>query len=445
MPDSFVYSEPPVPGMHSGLSLFGTSETVVDFQRGYHEEVFTLTSADGPVLEFDFQGAKTNIGGTVIDLVNLFVKLDVKLKNVGKEKAKDVADPKPTFVKNLLHSLLQKIELSLNGTPISSANNVCPFKALVEAELSHICSRKEGWLCCQGYEFETDPGDFADGKAFTNRQKMGNNLTTKFSYYGRLADSFLADNHKFLVPGVEVRVRLYHSPDQFVLIHSNSAKESQGDLSLQILNASLLVHKLELKNETYLTVERMLSEKAAQYDFREIVPKSFLIFSGVTMYYREDIFNRAPIGRLVIFMVPETSFSGNFETNPFHFRLMDLETVRLNREGSLVGATPLHLNENLVRSHYQSLKPLRFEHSGNGIKLGNFEIHFCLVFKLTADYHIEDNTIRPELTGARLGLQLKFSKATRDPVRPILLGERRSVVLIDHNREVLENSSVYNG
>ena len=144
MPDSFVYSEPPVPGMHSGLSLFGASEILVDFQRGYHEEVFIPTSADGPVLEFDFQGAKTDIGGTVIDLVTLFVKLDVKLKYVRKEKADDVVDLKPTFVNNLMHSLVQNVEISLNGTAISSANNLYLFKALVEAELSHNASCKEG-------------------------------------------------------------------------------------------------------------------------------------------------------------------------------------------------------------------------------------------------------------------------------------------------------------
>ena len=84
MPETFIYSEPPTPGMHSGLSLFGASDILVDFQRGYHE-VFTPNSADGPVLEFDFQGSKTDIGGTVIDLVNLFVKLDVKIKYTGKE------------------------------------------------------------------------------------------------------------------------------------------------------------------------------------------------------------------------------------------------------------------------------------------------------------------------------------------------------------------------
>ena len=168
-------------------------------------------------------------------------------------------------------------------------------------------------------------------------------------------------------------VRQYLSPDQFVVIHPTSAKESKGDISQQILNGSLLVHKLELKNEIYLAIDRMLSKKAAHYDFPEIVPKSFSISSGVIMYYRDDIFNRAPIGRLVMFMVPETSFSGNFETNLFHFQKLDLETVRLN----LVGATALYLNDNLVQSYYQFFKALGFKHDGNGITHGNFENNFC--------------------------------------------------------------------
>ena len=45
MPHSIVYSEPPVPGMQSGLSLLGATDIRVDFQRGYHEEVFTHQQA----------------------------------------------------------------------------------------------------------------------------------------------------------------------------------------------------------------------------------------------------------------------------------------------------------------------------------------------------------------------------------------------------------------
>ena len=160
-----------------------------------------------------------------------------------------------------MHSLFQKVEISLNRTPVSSVNNLYPYKALVETELSRNASCKEGWLRCQGYEFEEDPKDVSDGKAILNRKKLGEKFTCKWSLYGRLADNFLSDNNKFLLPGVEVRVRLYRAPDQFVKIHDEASKNSQGDFSLQIVSASLLVHKLELKNETYLTIERMLSKK----------------------------------------------------------------------------------------------------------------------------------------------------------------------------------------
>ena len=75
------------------------------------------------MLQFVFQGAKTDIGGTVIDLVILFLKLDVKKKFVGRDDDDDVTDKKPVFVNNLMHSLFQDVEVSLNGTPVSSANN----------------------------------------------------------------------------------------------------------------------------------------------------------------------------------------------------------------------------------------------------------------------------------------------------------------------------------
>ena len=78
---------------------------------------------------------------------------------------------------------------------------------------------------------------------------------------------------------------------------------------------------------------------------------SFLMSSGVNMYYREDMFNRAPISRLVLFLVSETSFGGNVEAIPFQFQQLDLETARIIRERSIAGATPLHLNDNVVRSY----------------------------------------------------------------------------------------------
>ena len=442
--------DPPIPATHSSLDYFQPSNILVDLQRGIPEEVFTITSPDGPVLEFEFQGPKTEIGGSVLDLRNTFLKLEVQMKFVGQTKGDPNEKVVPSFANNLMHSLFHNLEVLVNGVTVSTSNNLYPYKALLEAELSHNKGCKDGWLRCQGYEYEMEPGDL-DGASFTGRSKLASSLTGagdikgRWHYYGRLSDTFLCETDNFLLPGVTVRIRLYRSPEQFVLIHGPGAEDSMGNFTLQITNATLHVQKIELKNETFLSIEKALLQKPAAFDFREVVPKSFLISDGVTLYFKDDLFNRAPISRLVLAMVSETSFSGSLDSNPFNFQQFDLETVRLYREGSLVGATPLNMNDNLVRAYYTTLKAIGFEHGGNGISLHDFRNHFCLCFQLTADLRIKDNTIRPELTGARLSIELKFKSSTRAPIRLILLGERRSIVLIDRNREVIKNSSVYNG
>ena len=42
------------------------------------------------------------------------------------------------------------------------------------------------------------------------------------------------------------------------------------------------------------------------------------------------------------------------------------------------------------------------------INLSNFRNHFNPVFSLTSNMHLGDSSICPKLTGARLGVELKF-------------------------------------
>ena len=91
------------------------------------------------------------------------------------------------------------------------------------------------------------------------------------------------------------------------------------------------------------------------------------------------------------------------------------------------------------------MRSLGFDHGGNTINLSNLSNHFNPVFTLTSDLHLGDSSIRPELTGARLGVELKFEKITDTPIHLILIGKRRSVVLIERNGEIIKNSKVYNG
>ena len=449
MSTSFVYADPPGYATHSALDYFTTSQILIDFQRGYDEIVYPPSNPDGPVLEFEFQAPKTEVGGSVVDLKNIFLKLEVQLeKHTG--TAADQNAVLPIFVNNLGQSLFQNVEILLNGTQVSTSLNLHPYKAMLEADLSYDPAAKHGILCSQGYYYEPDPTQFA---ATEDETKLKNGFEARreivktrksWNYYFTVSDSFLLGTHNYLLPGVELRMRLTRATDQFVLLQPDEALAAK-DFSIKINSASLYVHMLELRNQSFLSIEKGLTKRAAVYEFKETLPKSFLISDGTSVFYKDDIFSRAPVNRITLAMVPEDGFTGNYDTNPFDFTDFNLDTVRLMREGSTVGNTPLEVGKSHVRAYYTTLRNIGLEHGANGITLEQFEHHFCLVFQLTADLQIDDNTIRPELTGGRLAVELKFSKPTEKPIRLLLLGERRSVVFIDRNREVIKNSKVYNG
>lgn len=447
---TFVYADPPQSATHSALDLFTTPQVLMDFHKASDVQVFAPTNANEPLLEFSYTTPKTDVSGSVADLKNTYLKLELQLVRAKTGDTTD--DPKklrPIFVNNLGQSLFSNVEVELNGTQVSNSNGLHPYKAILEADLSYDFDAKQGWLACQGYAYEGEPHLFLkDSKTttpsgFKRRHEIvatGRN----WNYYFKIADSFMNGVDRYLLPGVEVRVKLSRAASEFVLMQTGNSLEAE-DFSLRIVSASMFFHILELRNDTFTSIERGLQHKAAQYEYREVVAKSFLIGGGTTTFTKDDIFARAPINRLVMAMVPEENFTGSYQSNPFNFVDFDLNSIQIKREDLPVGGTPIQVGTSHVRAYMNTMRALGFEHGGNGITLDQFNNHFCPVFQLAADLHLDDDTIRPELTGARLTVELKFKSPTVLPIRLILLGERRSVVLIDCNREVVKNSSIYNG
>ena len=453
MSHSFTYADPPVSATSSMLDLFGTSQVLVDFVRAYDEQIFPPTNSDGPVLEFEFQAPRTEICGTVADLNNILLKMELLLikKSSGeaavRKKKSDGTDgePLPIFVNNIANNLWQNVEVFSNGTMVSSSSNLHPYKSILEADLSYDLTTKQSLMATQGYSFEPGLSDFNNLKndAFSRRHEIVNSGRS-FHTYSTISDNFLNGVDKYLIPGVEVRIRLTRSLDKFIMLQPGDCQDASS-FTIKVLNASLFVHLLELRTETFISLERALKKKAAQQEWQESPNTSFLITTGTSVYYQDDLFNRAPACKCVVVLVPENSFTGTYKSNPFNFEDFDLSSVRVTREGSQVGGTPIDISKSLVRLYHTTMTALGHSVGGNGITLENFANHFALVFNLTADSNLRDSTIRPELTGARLGIEFKFKTPTKQPIRVILMAERRSVALVNCNREVIKNSAIYNG
>ena len=287
----------------------------------------------------------------VIDTRNIYMSLELSLEQItsGKDTAATI---RPYFINNIAHSLWQNVEVFVAGTQVTNANNLYPFKSIVEADLSFEPSAKTGILACQGYSYEPDPTvfnkkeeDLPIKSGFNNRRDIVD-ARRPWKHWFTLNDSFLAGIDKNILPGFPLRIRLTRSTDPFLLLQPEGAVDAKN-YTIKVLSASLFVHMLELRTETFLSIERALSKKAAQYDWREDVMVSFVITSGTSIYFRDDIFNRAPVSHLIMLMVPEKSFTGSYHTNPFHFSDFALDTISVTREGQTVGNTPIEVRSSI--------------------------------------------------------------------------------------------------
>lgn len=431
----------PIPVTHSGLQLFEAPRVLTPFDRGFTEEIFPKTNLNGPTLEFELSGERN----VYVDLINIYLQLKISLLSYDHAHATDksfkiitdaAADP-GCVANNILHSIFSNCDVSLQGVQISTANNLYGHKAYIETELSHPTECKETWLAAQGYQYEKNPGASANTAMVARRAK---NIAEEWNnFYGRLAIDFFSAE-KYLIPGVAVRIKLVRAPAEFdVVVLPKEKAVAASRYQIKIDHASLFVHKIEVAGDEYARLERELSLRPAFYEYLEVIPKTYLIPKGHNLMIEEDIFNAAPIRRLVIAMNTNQNFTGTLGSNPFHYRKFGLKRVLLYREGSPVGGTPLVVTNN-TRAYYNTIKALHAVHAGNGIKLDEFDNHFILVFMLTADLDSRDETTRPELTGGRLRLHLEFDTALAEPLEVLLLGERKSAVYIDKNRAVLKNA-----
>ena len=427
----------PIPVTHSGLQLFDAPRVLTPFDRGYTEEIFSKTILNGSTLEFEVSGER-NI---YVDLRNIHLHLKLTLLSWNDtssafEEVTDATADTACVANNILHSAFSNVEASLQGVQISSSNNLYGHKAFIETELSHPTECKNTWLVAQGYQYEQEPGVATTPALVTRRAKnIAGNWNT---FYGRLAIDFL-NVEKYLIPGVNLRIKMVRAPTEFAVVVLPAAGVGTHRYQIRFDEASLFVHKVEVAGEEYARLERSLSARPAFYEFLEVIPKTYLIPIGNNQMIEEDIFNAAPIRRLVVAMNLSEDFRGSLGSNPFHYQKFDLKKVVLYREGAAVGCTPLRLEQN-TRAYYNTIKALNAAHAGNGLKLEDFGNHFILVFVLTADLEASDDTTRPELTGGRLRLHLEFGSALTATVQVLLLGERKSAVYIDKNRSVLKNA-----
>ena len=235
-----------------------------------------MSSLDsGGPIEFIIPGS----GDDYLDLANTLLHLQVKVTRANGDDL-DLLDPVAP-VNNFIHTLISQMDVYLNGTLVTPSTNTYAYRAYIETLLSYGADAKDTQLTSQLWYKDTatrmDAVEIANGPAanegfVTRRESI---LRSRFvDMMGRLhADLFLQD--KFLINGVDVKIRLVRSKPAFALM----AGGLNPDYKIQIVNATLFAKKVTLNPTVQMALGRTRTKTCSLVPYQ----KGWCCAASITM------------------------------------------------------------------------------------------------------------------------------------------------------------------
>lgn len=418
----------------SELDLFALPSTQTSIESGQwanYSPVSSLTD-DGPI-EFLIPGS----GDDYIDLSHTLLLVKAKIANRDGTPIADTVKVAPT--NNWMHSLFNQLDVYLNQKLVSPPNNTYAYRAYIETLLNYGEEAKTSHLTC-GFWYEDtalkmDTCD-DDNKGFYTRwswSKGGAEVEMMGHLHG---DIF--NQEKFLINGVELRVKLVRTKETFNLMCSDTASK----FKTVITSASLIVRKARINPSVLLAHQKVLASTTAKYPITRAEVKVLTIPAGVQGKALDNVFLGQIPKRCVIGFVDNTAFNGTLNTNPFNFAHHNINLFSLYVDGQQIPACTLQpsFSNNVFTSAYNTLfsgTGIHFLNDGNFISKYDYEGGYCLMaFDLTPDLCANSQSHWNLIKHGSVRMEVRFDTALTKTVNCIVYAEFDNVIEINKNRDV---------
>ncbi|XP_033229715.1 uncharacterized protein F54H12.2-like [Belonocnema kinseyi] len=248
---------------------------------------------------------------------------------------------------------------------------------------------------------------------------------------------------KFLINGVELRLRLVHSKDLFCLM------DGTNGCSINIEEASLIVRRAKISSGILLAHAKALSHGTAKYPITRVEVKALSLHSSVHSETLDNIILGHMPKRIIIGFVDNIAFNGNGNKNPFNFQNYKINHLSLYVDGTQVRYKPLQPSfgdKKLYVEAYQTLfsgTGIHFLNEGNNIDRENYPAGNCLfAFDLTPDLSANCYSHWNLVKHGSLRIEVRFEDALTSTINCLVYAEYDNVLEIDSSRQIIVDFSV---
>ena len=394
-------------GLNSGLSLYSVPPTDTSLLQGARWVEYSPIVPGVDPIEFTIPK-----GTSFIDLSKTQLFLTLKILNADDS---NITVETVGLINNPLHSVIKQFSIRLNGTLITEQSDTYAYRAYIETLLNYDKNAKDTFLTSALYYKDTagnmDEPDPAQATA--NKKNLGLVARSKYTLgsatLGLIGTPFCDIFHtdRFLVPDVEVKIKLNLHLNEFILMSNSDPTEK-----VHIVKARLKVRHVNVTPSVAL----QLSKSVAKYPLRTVSTHLKTLTTGVLTESFDNIFNSGIVPeRLIIGFISNKAYNGDYKLNPFNFGHFALKTIKLTVNNAEIPEMAIDLSDPGERvKGYNTLfagNGTMHRGHGNSITRPDWEKGYGLfIYDLTPDgngssphFHIRQKGV--------VDLALTFSKA----------------------------------
>ena len=392
-------------------------------------------------LEFKLKGS----GEDFTDLAHSYIKLKVRI--VKQDGSPMTNADNVGFVNLPVASLFRQVDLYLGDRLVSSSNDSYPYRAIFETLLSHNNDVIETQLS-NGLFFKDDAGRMNETDIVGENVNSGYLQRFNLTQSGKAVEligrvySDLFNQERYLVNNIRVTLKFHPSKPEFCLL----SNMENPDYKIVIDDAALFFRKVTLASFMYNQINKSLMNKNIRYPITRITHKTFSLGGNQFNPSIDNVFDGVLPSRIVIGMVRNSAYNGNYRENPFNFEHFNLSSICPYNDSKPVPARPILLDyeNDLYLEGYVSLfnsMDKLFHNDTNCIKRAEYPLGYSLLgFDFTPSISSGDSFDVTRRGSMRI--QFNFKRALPTTINVILYAEFQNVIEINSGRNVTTDYTI---
>jgi hypothetical protein len=338
-------------------------------------------------------------------------------------------------------SLWKQIEVYLNGFCINDLTTpTYAFKSFLETHLTYDTNMKETTLAaCEMYLKDTinEEKDLpaAMAKATSGITQRHALITGKRICFDIIPHVDFLQSKRYLLPGVEMKIKLVKADDNFGLLHSHAANAYK----VKFHKLQLCARKATLDPKVSAMIEKAMERTPAIYPITQSKLKTFLLTAGTQQTYLSQVI-RGKLPRSFLFCILDSDqLESKPATNPFFFNHCNLNGLNVFINGEPIHAVaidPDFANKRYLKEYRWFLNNTGLKNDQtNGINYSEFGRNTC-VFTYDLSPDLCNGVYKHGIEAGSIDISLNFSEALAKNHTLLLYASYDEQVLIDKNRVV---------